>query len=160
MNKLYGLAAFTLALTTAFFAGVSSGANSARDREASAAIKAIEPGPVKERVVQQEVTKVVTKTEYVMPEECLLAIQAAVENYKAVTDLLDDTGQLEKITSTLASAIVHRKVTELNNMRGQLRSYEGAILGSVLDLGNAQESLEYNNQECSEVMGEQALGAP
>lgn len=161
MNKLYGLAAFTLAVTTAFFAGVNSGADSLRERQSqSRPIQVIEPGPLKQQVIQQEVIKIETKTEYVMPEQCLRSIQAAIENYEAVSDLIADTSQLKKIVETLASAIVNEKVTELNVMRGQLRKYESDILSSVLALGGSNEALNFNNSKCSEIMGEQALAAP
>ena len=144
---------------TAFFVGVNAGADSLRAKHAAAAseIEAVEPGPLKQQVIEREVIKIKTEKVITYPQSCLEASLLAVEVLAEVDKISQYTGKLQLVADHLAKAIVLDDVRELNTAKGQIRSYRADIIGSQIALTDMRRSLDLANDSCTTELGEQAL---
>jgi hypothetical protein len=153
---ILAIAAVTIPTTT-FFVGANSGADSLRNKQTQPAIVAVEPGPLKQQVIEREVIRVKTEKVFTHPLDCLEANQLAVEILEETDKMSKHTGKLQTVADNLARAIVLENVQELNKAKALIRTYKSEILASQIDISNMRTSLASANDSCNEQLGEQAL---
>lgn len=142
--------------TVAFFVGVNSGADSLRAKQAAAAskIKAVEPGPLKQQVIEREVIKVKTEKVYIHPESCARAVQLAVEALAETDKFLSTATEIQEVSRLLAKAIVLEEVQVLIKARNDLREHQNATLDNVFKLGDISSLLSQYSTSCEEELAD------
>lgn len=144
--------------TVAFFIGVNSGADSLRAKQAAAAaskIDAVEPGPLRQQVIEREVIKIKTETKYVHPEACARAVQLATEALEETYRFSATTTDVLEASRLLGKAIVLEEVAVLIKARNKLHDYESDTLGSIFNLGDISKLLSESSENCRTELGKQ-----
>lgn len=141
---------------TSFFVGVNSGADSLRAKQAAAAskIEAVEPGPLKQQVIEREVIKIKTEKVYIHPESCARAVQLAVEALAETDKFLSTATEIQEVSRLLAKAIVLEEVQVLIKARNDLREHQNATLDNVFKLGDISSLLSQYSTSCEEELAD------
>lgn len=139
-NLSIGAATATVVGTSLFFMGANAAADAVRAQHAA------EPKDIKIQTIERETIKI--QKEAFMPESCARAVELAQMAHEHIVEYESGMGNAKRISDHLATAIMLKNVSQLNDAKSLLFKFDEQTAGPVAGMGNTIDQLKTANKQC------------